>query len=106
MRVDKKAVPGTSLADTQDKRLPAPTTKRKRESESIEAKFWDRRFSFIQVPQWEIESGFHPMNVKEPAWVALGGRTPSLTSRYFSAEEDNSFYDIDWQYWERSALDV
>ncbi|XP_076113361.1 uncharacterized protein LOC143081012 [Mytilus galloprovincialis] len=44
----------------------------------------------IHVPEWEMESGFNPEKVQvrqEPAWVTLGGETPSLTTHVPSAEE-------------------
>ncbi|VDH99561.1 Hypothetical predicted protein [Mytilus galloprovincialis] len=57
--------------------------------------------SFVQIPEWELESGFDPLNVTvrgKPAWLTLKGRVPSLTNLSPRAEEvyhDNVLFDID-----------
>ncbi|CAC5368150.1 unnamed protein product [Mytilus coruscus] len=51
--------------------------------------------------EWELESGFDPLNVtvrEKPAWLTLKGRVPSLTKRSPRAEvvyHDNVLFDID-----------
>ncbi|VDI52894.1 Hypothetical predicted protein [Mytilus galloprovincialis] len=58
--------------------------------------------SFVKIPEWELESGFDPLNVtvrEKPAWLTLKGRVPSLTNLSPRAEEvyhDNVLFDIDY----------
>ncbi|CAG2201247.1 unnamed protein product [Mytilus edulis] len=57
--------------------------------------------SFVQIQEWELESGFDPLNVtvrEKLAWLTLKSRAPSLTNLSPRAEEvyyDNVLFDID-----------
>lgn len=53
-------------------------------------KFAPEVLSFMEVPSWELNSGFNPMNMNisdQPAWITLEGRIASPATHSPQAEE-------------------
>ena len=53
-------------------------------------KFVPDSMSFTNIPTWELNSGFNPMNMKvreQPAWITLGGGIPWPTTHLPRAED-------------------
>lgn len=53
-------------------------------------KFAPEVLSFMEVPSWELNSGFNPMNMNisdQPAWITLEGRIASPATHSPRAEE-------------------
>lgn len=63
-------------------------------------KFAPEVLSFMEVPLWELNSGFNPMNMSirdQPAWITLEGRIASPATHSPRAEEvinGDLYFDI------------